>query len=246
MNTELKYRTALITGASQGLGKALALGLAAEGVALALVAREATALEAVVAQIRQAHGEAYPVLAISADVGDKEAVYEIAGRAAQAIGPVELLIQNASQLGPTPLRLLMDTECEDLESVFQTNLIGPFRLTKALAGPMLLREHGLVVSISSDAAVEPYPHWGAYGASKAAQDHLGRILAAELADTGVRHLSIDPGEMNTRMHAQAVPDADPRTLADPTEVAGKIIEILAASESIPTGARLLASHWGRS
>ena len=96
-----------------------------------------------------------------------------------------------------PLRLLLDTECEDLERALAVNLVGPFRLTKALAGPMVLRGRGLVVHVSSDAAVEAYPRWGAYGVSKAALDHLGRIWAAELAGTGVRVLTVDPGEMDT-------------------------------------------------
>ena len=110
-----------------------------------------------------------------------------------------------STLGPTPLRLLLDTECEDLAGVLETNLVGPFRLTKVLAGAMAIRGAGTIVHISSDAAVEPYPRWGAYGISKAAQDHLSRILAAELDGTGVRILAVDPGEVDTVMHAAAMP-----------------------------------------
>jgi short-subunit dehydrogenase len=245
-NESTGYAAALITGASRGLGRALALHLAEKGVKLALVARGKEELDGVVAEIRAAHGRDYPVVALSADIADKNAIYPLAAQAAQALGPVDLLIHNASKLGSTPLQLLMDTDCEELESVLQTNVVGPFRLTKALAGPMILREHGLVLSISSDAAVEAYPRWGAYSASKAAQDHLSRILGAELAETGVRFLSVDPGEMNTRMHADAMPDADPRTLADPMDVARRIVAIIAGAREIPTGSRLVASRWAAS
>jgi NAD(P)-dependent dehydrogenase (short-subunit alcohol dehydrogenase family) len=145
------------------------------------------------------------------------------------------LINNASTLGPSPLRLLLDTDCEDLERALAVNLVGPFRLTKALAGSMALRGRGLVVNISSDAAVETYPRWGAYGASKAALDQLSRVWAAELAGTGVRVLAVDPGEMNTRLHAEAMPEADPASLADPAAVARRILALIAAP---PTDGRV--------
>ena len=102
--------------------------------------------------------------------------------------------------------LLTDTDPEAFDRVLSVNLSGPFRLTHAVAGSMLLRSTGTVVFISSDAAVEAYPGWGSYGVSKAALDHLGRIWAEELKETGVRFLMVDPGEMNTQMHAAAVPD----------------------------------------
>src|SRR5947209_2568826 len=202
---ELRGRGALITGASKGLGAALAGEMAMLGARVALVARGATDLETVAARIRAQGGDAH---ALPADMGDKRAIHAIAGAAAAVVGPIDLLIHNASTLGPTPLRLLLDTECEDLAAVLETNLIGPFRLTKVLAGAMAIRGTGTIVHISSDAAVEAYPRWGAYGVSKAAQDHLSRILAAELAGTGVRVISADPGEMDTKMHADAVPDAE--------------------------------------
>jgi NAD(P)-dependent dehydrogenase (short-subunit alcohol dehydrogenase family) len=103
---------------------------------------------------------------------------------------------------------------------------------------MALRGAGTVVHISSDAAVEPYPTWGAYGISKAAQDHLSRILAAELQGTGVRVLAVDPGEMDTVMHAAAIPDADRATLARPSEVAARIVQMVEHPDRAPSGARL--------
>ena len=161
-------------------------------------------------RIRARGGDAH---AIAGDVAAKDAIHRIAGQAQGLVGEIAIAIHNASTLGPTPLRLLLDTECEDLAAVLETNLVGPFRLTKILAGAMALRGAGVIVHVSSDAAVEPYPRWGAYGVSKAAQDHLSRILAAELDGTGVRVLAVDPGEMDTAMHAAAIPDADRAALA---------------------------------
>jgi NAD(P)-dependent dehydrogenase (short-subunit alcohol dehydrogenase family) len=158
------------------------------------------------------------------------------------VGPLDLLVNGASTLGPTPLRGLLDTECEDLERVLQVNLVGPFRLTKLVAGSMAIRGRGTVLNISSDAAVEAYETWGSYGASKAALDHLTRTFAAELSGTGVRFLSIDPGEMDTQMHRDAMPDADPQTLARPEEVAARILGILSAPSGTANGQRRLASE----
>src|SRR5262245_4502221 len=146
-------RTSLITGASRGLGRALALRLAASGSRVVLVARHPTALEQVAGEIAAAGGTAYP---IAADIGDKEAIHAIAWQATALVGPIDLLINDASTLGPSPLRLLLDTDCEDLERVLQVNLIGPFRLSKLIGGAMALRKTGIIVNISSDAAVQAY------------------------------------------------------------------------------------------
>src|SRR5262249_62392311 len=145
----------------------------------------------------------------------REAMNPWAGAAAALVGSIEVLVHNASSRGPTRLPLLLDTACEDLESVLAVNLVGPFRLTKVIAGSMALRGTGLVIHVTSDAGVAPYERWGAYGVSKAALDHLGRIWAEELKDAGVRFLTIDPGEMDTAMHAAGMPDSDRTTLARP-------------------------------
>jgi NAD(P)-dependent dehydrogenase (short-subunit alcohol dehydrogenase family) len=184
----------------------------------------------------------FPAHALPGDVADKNAVHGLAGAAASLVGPIDLLVHNASILGPTPLRLLLDTECEDFGDVLEANLVGPFRLTKIIAGSMALRGAGVVVHVSSDAAVAAYPRWGAYGVSKAAQDHLSRQWAAELSDLGVRVFAVDPGEMDTEMHARAIPDADTATLADPRAVARCIADMI-ASGSIAGGARVLAQNW---
>lgn len=238
--TTIAGQGVLITGASRGLGRALAEQLAARHARVALVAREAGPLGAVVEGIRARGGIAHAVVG---DVGDKDAIHRIAGQAQGLVGEIGIAIHNASTLGPTPLRLLLDTECEDLARVLETNLVGPFRLTKILAGAMALRGGGVVVHVSSDAAVEAYPRWGAYGVSKAAQDHLSRILAAELAGTGVRVLSVDPGEMDTAMHAAAIPEADPASLQQPVDVARRIVDMIERGARAPSGARLAAATW---
>jgi len=237
---QINGQGALVTGASRGLGRALAEQLAARGARVALVAREAGPLGDVVAGIRARGGEAH---AIAADIADKRAIHRIAGQAQGLVGELGIAIHNASTLGPTPLRLLLDTECEDLEAVLQTNLVGPFRLTKVLAGAMAVRGQGVIVHISSDAAVEPYPRWGAYSIAKAAQDHLSRILATELDGTGVRVLAVDPGEMDTVMHAAAIPDADRSTLGQPAQVAARILEMIEDEARAKSGARLVAPSW---
>jgi len=230
----------LVTGASRGLGRALAEVLAARGARVAMVARDPGPLGDAVATIRGKGGIAH---AIAGDIAARDAVHRMAGQAQGLVGELAIAIHNASSLGPVPLRLLLDTECEDLAAVLETNLVGPFRLTKILAGAMALRGSGTVVHVSSDAAVEPYPRWGAYGISKAAQDHLSRILAAELAGTGVRVLAVDPGEMDTKMHADAVPEADRASLQHPADVAARIVAMIEDEARAPSGARLIAPSW---
>jgi NAD(P)-dependent dehydrogenase (short-subunit alcohol dehydrogenase family) len=237
---DLNSKSILITGGSQGLGKALAISLSSRGANVALVAREKSKLDEAVNEIRRAGGKAFQ---IAADVGEKESIYPIIAQAAALAGPIDILVNNASTLGPVPLRLIPDTDCEDFERALQVNTLGPFRLIKAVVGSMILRRTGVIVNISSDAAVEAYPSWGVYGASKAALDHLTRIAALELADTGIRLFSIDPGEMDTRMHADAMPDADPASLPSPGVVAEKITSIIQHCDFIETGARLVAPDW---
>src|SRR5262249_30263440 len=203
-----------------------------------LVARHAAELEAVARDIERLGGEAHAVVA---DIGEKGDVYPLAGAAAALVGPIDVLVHNASTLGPTPLPPLLDTDCEDLEKVLSVNLVGPFRLTKVVAGSMALRGSGVIVHVTSDASVAAYPTWGAYSVSKAGLDHLGRVLAAELGEMGVRVFSVDPGEMNTVMHRDAMPDADPNMLADPGDVAERIVRMIEGAAGIANGARLQAA-----
>jgi NAD(P)-dependent dehydrogenase (short-subunit alcohol dehydrogenase family) len=220
---KLERSRCLVTGASRGLGRALAQQLATLGAEVVMVARHGDALEQAANAIA---AEGARVHAVSGDVGVADDVERIVGTAQALAGPIDVLINNASTLGPTPLGLLLDTENEDFERVLAVNLLGPFRLTRALAGGMLLHGGGVVVNVSSDAAVEAYPNWGAYGVSKAALDHLTRIWAAELGSEALRIVSVDPGEMDTAMHAAAIPDADPSSLARPQHVARSIVNRL--------------------
>ena len=148
---------------------------------------------------------------------------------------LDVLINNASDLGPSPLALLADTDCEDFERALATNVLGPFRLTKALLGSLAssAREGSgaVVVNVSSDAAINAYPRWGAYGASKAALHHLSRIWHEELAPKASRVLSLDPGDMDTPLHAAAVPDADRSLLKRPEAAARELAEAIGAARS---------------
>jgi NAD(P)-dependent dehydrogenase (short-subunit alcohol dehydrogenase family) len=220
---ELRGAAIIVTGASRGLGAALAEGLGRAGARLVLISREREALEAVVEKVRAQGGEAHSIVA---DVGARESASRVAGATGALVGPVEVVIHNAGTLGPVPLAPLADTSDEDFEQALATNLVGPFRLTRALVGSMALRGRGTVVLVSSDAATTPYPRWGAYGVSKAALEHLGRIWNTELSDTGIRFLIVDPGEMDTRMHREAVPEADPATLLPPEQAAARVVQLL--------------------
>jgi NAD(P)-dependent dehydrogenase (short-subunit alcohol dehydrogenase family) len=209
----------LITGGTSGLGLALARALTARRARVAVVAR---------------HRPAETVgLFIQGDVADKTQIHRIFAEAETELGGVDVLVNNASSLGPTPLKLLMDTDCEDLEAVLETNLVGPFRLSKLALGQMILRGAGVVVNVSSDAAVSAYPRWGAYGISKAALDHLTRIFQAELEGTGVRLLALDPGDMDTPLHLAAIPDADRSALHAPSDSAERILKLIENGEFSP-------------
>jgi NAD(P)-dependent dehydrogenase (short-subunit alcohol dehydrogenase family) len=211
-----------ITGGTSGLGLALVHELTARRARVAFIARNRVHVERVAAAT-SAYG-------VPADVARKEDIHPIALQVLGMLGGLDVLINNASSLGPTPLRLLADTECEDLELAIATNLVGPFRLTKALLGALTASARegrgAVVLNVSSDAAVNAYPGWGAYGASKAALHHLSRIWQEELAADGVRFLSRDPGDMDTPLHALAVPDSDPATLKRPEDAARELTDAI--------------------
>jgi NAD(P)-dependent dehydrogenase (short-subunit alcohol dehydrogenase family) len=212
-----------ITGGTSGLGLALVRELSRRSARVAFVARTRERVAQVMTENPGTHG-------IVGDVSDKNDIYPMAIQITGELGGLDVLINNASDLGPTPLAVLSDTECEDLERAFATNVFGPFRLTKALMGALAASARegrgAVVLNISSDAAVNAYPGWGAYGSSKAALQHLSRIWNEEHAGEGVRFLSLDPGDMDTPMHAAAIPDADPATLKRPEEAARELLEAI--------------------
>jgi len=221
---QLQGTVALVTGASRGLGRAVALAFAREGASLALCARGAPELDATAGAVR---GLGAPVLAIAADVASPADRERLVALTLDRFGRVDVLVNNASTLGPTPLPLLADTEPEAFEEVLRVNLGAPFLLARSLVGGMLMRGSGLVVNVSSDAAVNGYPGWGAYSAAKAGLDALTRVWAAELAGSGVAIVSVVPGDMDTEMHRAALPEDDPLTLARPGDVARAFVRLAA-------------------
>jgi NAD(P)-dependent dehydrogenase (short-subunit alcohol dehydrogenase family) len=213
-----------VTGGTSGLGLALVDAFARAGAQVAFVARDPHRVSAVQLRRPGTHG-------IAADVATKDAIHPMAMQVTSALGGLDVLINNASSLGPVPLAPLADTDCEDFELALRTNLLGPFRLTKALLGALAASARegrpALVVNITSDAAVSAYPGWGAYGASKAALAHLSRIWDAELKEHGIRVIAHDPGDMDTPLHALAMPDADRAGLKAPAQSAAELLERIA-------------------
>jgi NAD(P)-dependent dehydrogenase (short-subunit alcohol dehydrogenase family) len=214
-------RTAIITGASRGLGLALARELAAGGWRLVIDARGPEDLERVALELR----ELTDVRALAGDVSDawhRGALVEAAGER------VDLLVNNASILGPSPQPALADYPPSVLEEVFRVNVIAPLGLIQ-LALPRM--DHGVVINVTSDAAVEPYPGWGGYGSSKAALEQLTAVLAAEQPE--LRVYAVDPGDMRTRMHQEAFPGEDISDRPPPEESVPGIVSLLA--QACPSG-----------
>ena len=208
-------KTVLITGASQGLGRALARLLSARGYRLVLNARNAERLQELAWELG--------AIAIAGDVS--EVAEEIAAQA----GRVDVLVNNASELGPLPMPQLDAYPWDALLRVFKVNAVAPLHLTQLVLPQMKARGEGLIVNISSDAATNAYPGWGGYGASKAALEHISRTLAAELEGTSVRVEIVDPGEMATQMHRDAINGGDVSHLPPPESVAPRIAALIDAA-----------------
>jgi NAD(P)-dependent dehydrogenase (short-subunit alcohol dehydrogenase family) len=227
--TQTSQPTALITGASKGLGRALALALAGRGWRLIGDARNSRALSAVAADLTGA-------VAIRGDVTDPGHRGVLAA-AVERLGRLDLLVNNASDLGPSPLPVLAQYPLDALRRVYETDVVAPLALTQLLL-PALRSAHGTVVNVSSDAAVEAYPGWGGYGSAKAALDHLSAVLAAEEPD--VRVYAVDPGDMRTDMHQAAFPGEDISDRPAPETVVPALLRLLDAQ---PASGRYRASEW---
>ena len=238
----LEGKVALVTGASRGLGRAIALAFAGEGAALALCARREEALQQVAGEVRRLGRR---VLAVPADVRSPRDLERLVALTLERFGRVDILVNNASELGPTPLPYLADYPTAAFDDVLQVNVVAPFRLTQALIGGMLLRDQGVIINVTSDAAITGYPGWGAYAVSKAAIEGLTRTWAAELAHTGIRIHAVDPGDMDTDMHRAAIRDADPSELARPDDVARAFVRLVTTRDPDSAGRRLEAAALGR-
>jgi NAD(P)-dependent dehydrogenase (short-subunit alcohol dehydrogenase family) len=217
MNEESPRRAALITGASRGLGLALARALAEEGWTLIIDARGEDALERARAEL----SERTRVVAIPGDVSDPEHRAALAD-AVRKVGGLDALVNNASILGPSPQPALLDYPLDVLEEVYRANTLSPLALVQVLRNE--LKQDARVINVTSDAAVEPYEGWGGYGSSKAALEQLSNILAAE--NPNLRVYRVDPGDMRTRMHQEAFPDEDISDRPLPEESVPGFLELI--------------------
>jgi NAD(P)-dependent dehydrogenase (short-subunit alcohol dehydrogenase family) len=214
-------RVALVTGASRGLGLALASALADKGWRLVIDARDAQLLQKVATVLR--------AVAVPGDVADPAHQAALATEVTR-LGRLDLLVNNASTLGPSPLPPLADYPIGELAAVYQVNVFAPLALTQRLL-PMLAGSGGRLVNISSDAAAEPYPGWGGYGSAKAALDQLTAVLAAELAE--LRVYAFDPGDMRTEMHQLAFPGEDISDRPEPETVVPALLRLVEGE--LPSG-----------
>ena len=224
-------RVALVTGASRGLGLALSRALADRDWALVIDGRDGDALHTAAKEL----GGRTEVRAVSGDVADPEHRRALVG-AATGLGRLDLLVNNASLLGPSPQPTLADYPLEVLARVYEVNTVAPLALIQ-VALPALVASNGRIINVTSDAAVEPYPGWGGYGSSKAALEQLTRVLAAE--HTQLRIYLADPGDLRTQMHQEAFPGED---ISDrpPPEVA--VPGLLALAEGDWPSGRYRAQH----
>jgi NAD(P)-dependent dehydrogenase (short-subunit alcohol dehydrogenase family) len=215
----MEERKALITGASRGLGRALARGLAAEGYRLIADARDGEALAAALAGL--------DATVIAGDVTDPGHRAELARAAA---GRLDLLVNNAGTLGAAPLPALADYPLDALRDAFEVNVVAPLALAQLLL-PALRAGGGAVLNITSDAAVEPYAGWGGYGATKAALEQASAVLAAE--EPSIRVWWADPGDLRTRMHQDAFPGEDITDRPEPETVVAGFVKLI--TQRLPSG-----------
>lgn len=243
----LQGKYILITGASQGLGKQLAIDFAQAGSAgIAIIARDGEALRKLQQNINEISPQTQ-VLAISADLTKQEDIERaIAATLNEFNGRLDVLINNASSIGISPMPYLLDYPLEDFRNVINTNLIAPFLLIKK-ALPAMIENGGSIINVTSDAGVTGYPGWGAYGISKFGIEGMSQTWAAELEDSDVRVNWVDPGDMNTAMHRAAEPEEDPNQWANPAELTEVFIYLASEDSRHVNGQRFQAQedNWGQ-
>jgi len=240
--SKLGGKNILITGASQGLGREMTLRFAREGAAgLSIVARHVAELNKVREEVRQIAPK-IDIVAIEADVSKPRDIERIvATTLAQFKGRLDVLVNNASTIGPSPMPNLLDYPVEDFREVLDTNLIGPFLLIKN-ALPAMIECGGSIINVTSDAGQVGYPGWGAYGISKFGLEGMSQTWASELEDSGVRVNWVDPGNMNTAMHRAAEPEEDPGEWASPADVTDVFIFLASDESKGVTGKRFQAQE----
>src|ERR671914_2592778 len=227
---EQPKRVALITGASRGLGREIATLFARRGMELVLTARGAEALRETVEEL----GKLTTVVALPGDVGDPDHVDQLVRLGLQRFGKVDVLVNNASSIGPSPMPRLEAYPLDALVKVFEVNVMAPLYLVQLVLPQMRERGDGVIINVTSDVAVQAYPGWGGYSASKAALEQLSRVLAVELEGSGVRVYIVDPGDMDTQMHREAEPDVDLSQLPGP-QVPAPVFQYLVEQETAPSG-----------
>jgi NAD(P)-dependent dehydrogenase (short-subunit alcohol dehydrogenase family) len=240
--TELAGKNILITGASQGLGREMALRFAREGAAgLSIVARHVDQLNKVRDLVRKVAPK-IDILVVEADVSKPRDIERIvASTLAQFKGRLDVLVNNASTIGPSPMPNLLDYPVEDFRNVLDTNLIGPFLLIKT-ALPAMIESGGSIINVTSDAGQVGYPGWGAYGISKFGLEGMSQTWASELEETDVRVNWVDPGSMNTAMHRAAEPEEDPSEWANPADVTDVFVFLASDESKGVTGKRFQAQE----
>jgi NAD(P)-dependent dehydrogenase (short-subunit alcohol dehydrogenase family) len=239
---ELAGKNILITGASQGLGREMSLRFAREGAAgLSLVARHVDQLNKVRELVRKVAPN-IDIVVIEADVSKARDIERIvASTLAQFKGHLDVLVNNASTIGPSPMPDLLDYPVEDFRNVLNTNLIGPFLLIKS-ALPAMIESGGSIINVTSDAGQVGYPGWGAYGISKFGLEGMSQTWASELDNTEVRVNWVDPGSMNTAMHRAAEPEEDANEWADPADVTDVFVFLASDASKGVTGKRFRAQE----
>jgi NAD(P)-dependent dehydrogenase (short-subunit alcohol dehydrogenase family) len=242
----LQGKHILITGASRGLGRQLAIDFAAEGAAaISITARREQDLNEVRERIREVSPDTR-VVVVAANLANHDDIERlVAATLSEFGGRLDVLVNNASVLGPTPMPYLLDYPLEDFREVLNVNLIAPFLLIKK-ALPAMIESGGSIINVTSDAGRTGYPGWGAYGISKFGIEGMSETWAAELEDSGVRVNWVDPGDMNTQMHRDAEPDEDPTQWADPADVTEVFIYLASDESQGVSGKRFQAQeeHWG--
>jgi NAD(P)-dependent dehydrogenase (short-subunit alcohol dehydrogenase family) len=223
----MKNKVVMITGASKGLGRALTLSFAKEGAKLTICSRSAKGLLTVKKEAENLGAE---VLAVTADISKSRDVERFVAMTEEAYGHIDVLINNASILGPSPMPMLLDYPEEDFAEVLRVNAVSPFLVTRRVIPGMLERNEGSIINVTSEAGHTGYAGWGAYGISKFAVEGLTQTWADELSETNVRVNMVDPGEMDTEMHQLAVPNCD-YPLAKPEDVVD-IFLYLASDKSV--------------